>query len=130
MKFRLLTPDKALVDCDNVTAVSAMSSENGSLGILQGHVPLVTPVAISTLSYTQNNQVTSVAIMGGLLTTDGQTVTVLCQSAELSGDIDKARAEAARQRAEARLKTRDDGTDVKRAQLALNRALTRLTAVK
>lgn len=58
---------------------------------------------------------------------NNNVLTVLAESAENAKDIDAARAEAAKKRAEARLASRDENIDRARAQAALNRALVRLS---
>jgi F-type H+-transporting ATPase subunit epsilon len=128
MELQLLTPDNAttLTEVDSITA----TTPDGEIGILQGHIPLLTPVTVSMLKVKQARQRTQAfAVMGGVLTTDGQSVTLLCQAAESAATIDAVRAEDARKRAEARLKAADTDINMDRAQLALARAMARIKAV-
>ena len=66
------------------------------------------------------------AVLGGYLEVLPDQVTVLAETAERSADIDLARAEASRERAERRLKQIDSETDMRRAMVALERALIRI----
>jgi F-type H+-transporting ATPase subunit epsilon len=128
MNISLLTPEKqiALTETELLVAVTP----DGELGIMQGHIPLLTPVSISMLKVKQARQRTQAfAIMGGVLYTDGATVTVLCEAAESAADIDAVRAEDARKRAEARLQSKTADLDMDRAQMALARSLARIKAV-
>ena len=124
MRFKLVTPEKTLVDAD-VEAVYATTAD-GEVGILPRHVPLLSALDIGMLRFVRDGQPTPAAVMGGMLHTDGQEVIVLSESAELGDDIDKARAEAAKQRAEQRLASQEASVDSKRARMALHRAITRL----
>jgi len=126
MQLKIVTPERVVLD-DTVEAVYANATD-GQLGILPKHVPLVTPLKVAVLSYTKGGQKHLAAVMGGILSTDGESVTVLSDTAELSNEIDTARAEQARQRAEAKLHERSEHTDQATAELALSKALVRLAA--
>src|SRR5699024_6457006 len=96
-------------------------SDQGELGILTDHSPLVTPLEISGVRLKKNDQVVGrIAVSGGLLEVNSNKVTILAQSAENAADIDRERAIQAKQRAERRLQAKQDNIDRKRAQLALN----------
>jgi F-type H+-transporting ATPase subunit epsilon len=124
MKLKIVTPERTVVE-EEVEAVYG-NTVDGMVGILKGHVPLVTPLEIGVMSYQQNGQKKPLAIMGGLMSTDGESVTVLSDAAELSTEIDAVRAQHAKDRAEARLRQQAENVDVARAQEALARALVRL----
>lgn len=130
LHLTIQTPEATITDVANVTNVQAEMAD-GQFGILPGHIPLTAALTIALLTYTTETGATeTIAVMGGVLQTDGKTVTVLTNAAELAGDIDKARAELAKGRAEDRLASRTAEVDTKRAELALSRAFTRLKAVK
>jgi len=129
MDLKILTPEKVVVEATDVSAVSAMAAD-GSVGILPHHVPMVTPLQVANLTYTKAGQSHAAAVMGGMLSTDGQHVTILSEAAELAQDVDIVRAEAAKKRAEARLAENKENLDVKRAELAMARALVRLKLKK
>lgn len=123
MKLKIVTPERLVLE-EDVDAVF-VQTVNGELGILPQHIPLVTPLAIGLLRYEHQSQKHPVAVMGGILQTDGKQVMVLSQAAELSSDIDAARATEAQKRAESRLKQLQADVDMERAQASLSRAQVR-----
>lgn len=126
MKLKIVTPERVVVEEDAVEAVYS-TTVDGQIGILPKHVPLVTPLDIGVLYYIKAGQKQPLAVMGGLLQTDGDSVVVMSDVAEKSTDIDSARAKSAQQRAEALLHEKNDKVDIQRAQRALARASVRLT---
>lgn len=128
MQFTLYTPDRQLIDDTEVTAVYASAQGTGHFGILPGHQPMIAALGVDVLRFEKAGRQVPVAVLGGLLETDGEHVTVLAQSAELGDDIDHARAEQARERAEARLREKAGNVDGARAERALSRAMARLKA--
>ncbi|MBM7662466.1 F-type H+-transporting ATPase subunit epsilon [Bacillus mesophilus] len=124
IKVSVVTPDGPVYESD-VEMVST-KAQSGELGILPGHIPMVAPLAIGTVRLKKEASTDLVAVTGGFLEVRPDKVTVLAQSAERGTDIDVARAEAAKQRAERRLQDKDANTDVRRAELALQRAMNRL----
>jgi len=121
MKLKVITPERVVLDEDNVTEVYAKAVD-GEVGILPRHIPLVTPLEISTLRYVQNGQKQTIAVMGGLLQTDGQSISILSDAAERANEIDITRAEKARERAE------KEDLKEEQVRLALARSLARLKA--
>jgi F-type H+-transporting ATPase subunit epsilon len=124
MNLKIITPHKTLLD-EPVESVTATTIE-GEIGVLANHIPLVCPLDIGVLKFVQNGQIKKVAVMGGVFSTDGKVTTVLSDSAELSDEIDVARAQHAKERAEARLREKSASMDVKRAEMSLARAMLRL----
>jgi F-type H+-transporting ATPase subunit epsilon len=120
----VVTPDGPVLE-DTYEMVSC-KAENGELGILPGHIPLVAPLAISAVRLKRDSGEDKLAINGGFLEVRPDKVTILAQSAEKPSDIDVARAQKARERAEQRLRSNDDHIDRLRAELALRRAANRL----
>ncbi len=120
----VVTPDGPVLE-DTYEMVSCRA-ENGELGILPGHIPLVAPLAISAVRLKRESSEDQLAINGGFLEVRPDKVTILAQSAEKPSDINVARAEAAKERAESRLLSKEDHIDRVRAELALRRALNRL----
>lgn len=99
---------------------------NGEMGILSNHMPLVTMLNISILSSIHNGKRERYTIAGGVLFFKNNEATILSDAVENEGDIDLARAEHAKQRAEERLRSKDPEIDAKRAQIALLKALNRI----
>ena len=105
--------------------VSAPGSE-GRLGILPRHAALLTMLKPGELNIKLNGAEEPLFVSGGFLEVSNNSVTVLADTAEHAEEIDQARAEEARRRAQERLE--QAGSDVDRAELlgALERAMTRL----
>lgn len=105
--------------------VSAPGSE-GRMGILPQHAPLLAFLAPGALRITLRGEEEALFVSGGFLEVSNNGVTVLADTAEHAEDIDQARAEAARRRAQERLAQAE--TNVERAELeaALQRAINRL----
>jgi F-type H+-transporting ATPase subunit epsilon len=123
----IVTPDR-LVAHDAVTGVT-IPGKNGYLGILPGHAPLLTELAPGELEYTSGGAKHALAVNWGFAEVLGDRVIVLAQSAERAEEIDVARAEKAKARAEERLKRfNDPQVDMERAREALRRAMARLEA--
>jgi F-type H+-transporting ATPase subunit epsilon len=110
-------------------AVQAPGSE-GQLGILPHHAALLTALAPGVLSIRLAGAEEAIFVSGGFLEVSNNQVTVLADAAEHGEDIDQARAEEARRRAQERLAQAQ--SNVERAQLeaALQRAVLRLRAAE
>ncbi|MFB0634104.1 F0F1 ATP synthase subunit epsilon [Bacillus rugosus] len=124
VKVNIVTPDGPVYDAD-IEMVS-VRAESGDLGILPGHIPTVAPFKIGAVRLKKDGQTELVAVSGGFVEVRPDQVTILAQAAETAEGIDKERAAAARQRAQERLNSQSDDTDIRRAELALQRALNRL----
>jgi F-type H+-transporting ATPase subunit epsilon len=129
MRFELATPTRPLVSAD-VDEVVAPGSE-GYFGVLPGHAPFLTTLGAGEVTYRIGREEYAIAVSGGFAEVAGDRVIILAEVAELPEEIDRARAERAKQRAEQRLAGRSptgefEEIDYTRAIAALSRALTRL----
>ena len=125
LKIDVVTAER-VVYSEEVDAVIAPGME-GQLGILPHHAPLMTTLQSGELVIRKGGQEESLAISGGFLEVRPDHVIVLADQAERGEEIDITRAEAARKRAEERLKDRHAaGLDATRAEAALRRAVARL----
>jgi F-type H+-transporting ATPase subunit epsilon len=123
--LEIVTPDRQLVR-DSVIAISVPGQE-GYLGILPGHAPLLSLLKVGDLSYTQGNVTHYIAVHWGFVEVLPDRVIILAETAERAEEIDVERARRARQRAEERLgKVTDSEIDMDRARKALERAMARL----
>src|SRR5579863_5816347 len=124
-KLEVVTPTREVVR-ETVTEAQ-IPARGGYLGVLPGHTPLLSELGIGELSYHAGGRVYSCTAMGGFVEVLGDRVIVLADSAERAEEIDVARAQAARDRAQKRLATPNDpNIDWKRAEAALERAQVRL----
>jgi F-type H+-transporting ATPase subunit epsilon len=105
---------------------------DGYLGVLPGHAPLITELGIGELSYhdMSGKESEHLAIISGFAEVLGDRVTVLAETAEFAEEIDIARAEAAKVRAEKRLASGDANIDWDRATISLQRALIRIQVAR
>jgi len=125
LAVEILTPSRILAQAQ-VDELN-VPGELGYLGILPGHTALLTKLGQGELMYRQGEQRHYVALFGGYMEVRDDQVTVLADIAEDAAAIDRARAEAARDRAEQRLRDlHGHDIDFERARAALLRALVRL----
>jgi F-type H+-transporting ATPase subunit epsilon len=126
LTLELATPTR-LVASAEVDEVVIPGSQ-GYFGVLPGHAPLLATLGIGELTYRIGRDEYHVATAGGFAEVRNDKVIVLADVAETPADIDRARAERARERAEARLAGRasQEEIDYTRAMCALARALMRL----
>jgi len=112
-----------------VDVLIAPGSE-GQLAILPKHAALMTTLGYGEVVFRRGNEEEAFAVTGGFMEVRGDRVTILADRAEPAEEIDEARAAAARQRAEERLRRAreqsDRDVDMARASAALQRSLVRL----
>jgi F-type H+-transporting ATPase subunit epsilon len=123
-EFEIVTPEKLVVR--DVAEEMQIPGKNGYLGILPGHAPLITELAVGEISYRNQGYTHRLAVAWGFAEVLPSKVTVLAETAERADEINVRRAEEAKQRAEERLKSADPNTDFDRAEQALQRADARL----
>ena len=100
--------------------------KNGYLGILPGHAPLITELAVGEITFRANATEQTLAVAWGFAEVLPDKVTILAETAERPSEIDVDRAHKAKERAETLLTNGDPNVDVERALDALQRAETRL----
>jgi len=122
----VVTPERQLLR-ESVVEVT-MPGLDGQLGILPGHAPLMTELGIGELAYrtSASSQPVVLAVISGFAEVLGDRVTVLAETAERAEEIDLARAEEAKARAERRLSAGDSNIDWDRANIALQRSVIRI----
>ncbi len=124
MTLDILTPERSV--CCVETEIVIARALDGELGILPNHAPLVVALDIAPLRYRKDGVEHFVAVASGFMEVKDNRVSILTPSAEIESEIDFIRAESAKERAERRLAEHAPETDVRRAELALRRALMRL----
>jgi len=124
--FRLeVVTAERMVFAGDVNEVVAWGVE-GQLGILPHHAPLMTMLRPGDLLIKKDNEEEYLVISGGFLEVRPDKVIILADACERAEEVDIARAEAARRRAEATLKERPPEVDTAAAEAALRRSLARL----
>jgi F-type H+-transporting ATPase subunit epsilon len=124
LTLEIVTPDRALAR-ESVDEVQVPAAD-GYMGILPGHTPLLATLQVGQLSYRIGQQTTVMHVAFGFVEVLPDRVTVLAQVAERAEDIDIARAEAAKRRAEERIAKPTPDLDFERAKVAMMKSLIRL----
>jgi F-type H+-transporting ATPase subunit epsilon len=125
LTLEIVTPERAIVNAQ-VDEVQLPGAE-GYFGVLPGHTPLLATLQVGELWYRSGQEKHFLAIAFGFVEVLPDRVTVLAQIAEQSHEIDVARAESARKRAEERLaRSPQADMDFERARVAMMKSLIRL----
>ncbi|MFC2044756.1 F0F1 ATP synthase subunit epsilon [Chloroflexota bacterium] len=124
IRLEIVTAER-VVYSDEVDVIVAPGID-GQLGILPHHAPLMTMLEAGELQVRKGETETSLAISGGFLEVRPDRVIVLADAAERSDEIDLARAEAAKRRAQEQLAHPISGVDTSQVEAALRRSLSRL----
>jgi F-type H+-transporting ATPase subunit epsilon len=127
-QLEIVTPVKLLVK--DVAEEAQIPGLSGYLGILPGHAPLITELAVGVITYKAGGATHALSVAWGFAEVLADKVTILAEAAERPQEIDVARAQEAKNRAEALLKSNDPKVDYARAENALQRAETRLSVAK
>ena len=129
IKLDIVSAERALVS-EEVDYISAPGAA-GILGILPRHTPLLTALTIGELRYKKDGEEFTYAIHGGFMEVRPDHVTVLADAAEHAEEIDEARAEQARQRAQEMLKEKPHAdAEFALIEQSLRRAELRLRVAK
>ena len=124
LQLEIVTPDRAL-GREDVDEVYIPGTE-GYFGVLPGHTPLLATMKVGEMWYRIGQEKHYLAIAGGFVEVLPDRVSVLAQIAERAEEIDIARAEAAKKRAEERIARPQAEMDFERARVALMKSLIRL----
>lgn len=128
-KIEIVTLTRVVYSGEAVSVVAPASL--GYVGIMANHAPLASDIAIGVLKIREpSGEEVFLAMSDGFLVVMNNEVSILVNAAERPSEIDIQRAIAARDRARKRLSERFPGTDILRAEQALQRALTRLRLVE
>ena len=123
LTLRVLAPDQSVFD-DTADEI-ILPSTTGLLGVLPGHISMVTAIDFGVLRVLKNGNWDSIALTGGFAEVESNEVTVLVNKAEMGKNIDSAKAEAELEQAKNQLnQTKDQKTSPEKikAQETLNKA--------
>jgi F-type H+-transporting ATPase subunit epsilon len=130
LHLEIVTAEKTIFsgEVDQVTVPGG----GGVMGVLANHAPVLSTLKPGELRVKIGNTVDEYAIGGGFIDINNNKVTILADSAERADEIDGARAEAARKRAEEILRTQppSDKVDVFKLEAALRRSQVRLNVAR
>ena len=129
MQLNVLSPDSYVFQADNISYIDA-HTEGGAVGILPRHGTMVAALDAAPLKYRDDNGVAHYLFVDtGYLEVKDNVVTVLSVAAELAESIDVEKAQAALERAKAKIENLDQEIDLPAAQADLKRAEARLKTV-
>jgi F-type H+-transporting ATPase subunit epsilon len=124
IKLEIVTPE-AKTFSDDVDMVTLTGTE-GEMGILPQHMPLMTQLVAGEITARKGTENIFLAVGDGFVQVTGDRVAILTDMAIKAADIDEAKAEEARQRAEARLAEKITGEDAAMVNAALVNSLAQL----
>jgi len=124
LKLEIVTPD-AQVYSEDVDMVTLPGVE-GEMGIFPNHIPLMTQLSAGELSVRKDGQDYFLAVGDGFVEITGERVSILTDMAIKAENIDEAKAEEARQRAETRLAEKLDDEEIAAVNAALAHSLVQL----
>ncbi len=127
-ELEIVTPEKLVVK--DVAEEAQIPGKNGYLGILPGHAPLITELAVGEITYRIGGMTKHVSVAWGFAEVLPNKTTILAETAERPDEIDVNRAERAKERCEQELKSPSPDMDYDAVQAALQRAETRLDVAK
>jgi F-type H+-transporting ATPase subunit epsilon len=122
--LEVVTPDRSIVT-EQVDEVEIPGAD-GYFGVLPGHTPLLAMLNVGQLWYRKQEEKTYLSIAFGFAEVLPDRVTILAQIAERADEIDTARADAARRRAQEELLKSLPEVDIERARISLMKSLMRL----
>lgn len=127
-KLHVITPERRFYDGE--ASLVELTTTEGDIGVYRNHIPLTAIVAPGVLKIHEEGEVKEAALISGFIEILPERITIMAEVAEWPDEIDGNRAEEARIRAERRLKEESGEIDTMRAELALRRALVRLSLRK
>lgn len=129
IRLEIVTPER-IAYTDDVRMIIGRATD-GEIGILPGHAALICGLIEHPLRVIKEDEPERlISLCSGFMEVQPEKITILASCAELPEEIDVKRAQAAKERAENRLKSRSEDIDMDRAEAALRRALTRLTVAE
>lgn len=126
--LEIVTPERSFLS-ENVEMV-IVKTPQGELGILAGHIPMVTNVAVGPVQIKKDGKFLEAVMTEGFMEVTQEKTVILVDTAEWPEEIDEKRAEEAMLRAEERLHSHISHMEYTRSQAALARAMTRLKVKK
>ena len=126
--LEIITPDRVFFK--GQASMIEFNTTEGEIGVYKDHIPLTVIIKPGVLTITSEEEKRCAALHSGFATIMQDKVTILAEVIEWGDEIDEERAEAARQRAEERLRANQVSIDMARAEAALLRAVARIKAIK
>ena len=125
--LKIISPDREFYTGE-VEMIELRTSE-GEIGVYKGHIPLTAVIAPGVLRiHESGNNIKTAALISGFIEILPDEVSILAEDVQWPDEIDEARAQEARVRAERRIAEKDSATNMNRAELALKRSIARIEA--
>ena len=126
--LEIITPDRVFYQ--GQASMIEFNTTEGEIGVYKDHIPLTVIIKPGVLTITSEEDKKKAALHSGFATIMQDKVTILAEVIEWGDEIDENRAQAARERAEERLRSNQESIDMTRAEVALLRALARINTKK
>lgn len=126
-ELEIITPDRVFFK--GQASMVEFNTTEGEIGVYRNHIPLTVILKPGVLTITGEEK-KQAALHAGFATILQDKVTVMAETVEWPEEIDLKRAEAAKERAESRLREGNQDTDIGRAETALLRAMARINTTK
>lgn len=127
-KLRIITPDRVFYEGE--ASMVEFNTTEGEIGVYRKHVPTTVIISPGILTITEAEGTKEAALHAGFAEILQDEVVILAEVIEWPEEIDIDRAEAAKERAEERLRSKTPETDLLRAETALQRSLARIHVLK
>lgn len=127
-KLQIITPERKFYEGD--ASMVELTTEEGEIGVYRGHIPMTAIIAPGILKIHEEGGIKEAALISGFLEILPEKIVIMAEVAEWPEEIDISRAQEAKIRAERRLKEQDGEIDIIRAEIALKKALVRISLMK
>lgn len=127
-KLEIITPERKFFDGETEQLI--VRTTVGDVGILNGHEPYCAALGIGQMRIMVDGNFRHAATSGGIIKVNREKTVVLVDSCEWADEIDLTRAEAAKDNAEARIKSAESDRQLKMAEAKLKRALNRIDTAR
>jgi len=126
--IRIITPDRIFYEGE--AEMVEFNTVEGEVGIYKNHIPMTMIIKPGILCMTNGEEEKVAALHAGFVEVLPDKITILAEIIEWPNEIDLERAEAAKERAEKRLREKNPKTDMVRAEIALQKSIARISAIK
>lgn len=126
-ELEIITPDRVFFK--EQVLMAEFNTTEGEIGVYRNHIPMTVILKPGVLRITTEEK-REAALHSGFATILQDKITIMAETVEWPEEIDVKRAEAAKERAETRLREGKNDTDIARAETALARALARINTIK
>ncbi|MGI6776778.1 MAG: ATP synthase F1 subunit epsilon [Acetivibrionales bacterium] len=126
--IEIVTPERLFYSGD--VEMIVLTTPDGQMGVLHGHIPMVVAVAVGPMKMLQNGAWKTAFLSEGFMQVRQERTIILVDTAEWPHEIDENRAIAAKERAEERLRNKTSHKEYIQSQAALTRAIERLKVKK